>query len=425
MKKKIVILLLVMTILLTSNLAASGKPERKDNVNWVDVHGAGSQRSDPKTGDPEATEYVNGHGPQGDAIRINNMVRPVRSFSKSDLPYSIVDTNQTSRFDNYKSITDTTVFLGQDADYINLEPSYTDNRDGTISDNNTGLMWQQNPEEKMNWNEAFVYLETTNPGEYDDWRIPTIKELYSLIHFSGRDVAPDSTEENTPFINTDYFNFAYGDLDAGERIIDSQYMSSTKYVSSTMDGDETVFGVNFADGRIKGYGMMMRGEQKDFFVILVRGNTEYGINNFVDNGDGTISDLATGLMWMQDDYGTMNWEDALNSCENLNYADYDDWRLPDTKELQSLVDYSRSPETTNSAAIDPLFNTSIIVNEAGDEDYGFYWSSTTHVSSSAKNEGSAAAYVSFGKSLGNMTDMQTPEMGGPGKPPMGAPPKRK
>jgi len=413
MKNKNRFILLIMVLLLSCNLPASGNLNSAGAADWVDVHGAGSQRSDPKTGDPEAEEYADGRGPQGDAVRINNMVRPVRSFSTAGLPYSIVDTGQTTRYNNFTAVTDTTVFAGQDADYSNLVPSYRDNGDGTVSDINTGLVWQQNPGEKMNWDEAFEMVKTADTAGYDDWRIPTIKELYSLIQFSGCDVAPNSTEENTPFINRDYFDFTYGDTAEGERIIDSQYLSSTKYVSTTMKGDETVFGVNFADGRIKGYGMMMRGEMKDFYVILVRGNENYGVNSFVDNGDGTISDLATGLMWIQDDFGTMNWEDALSTCEELEFADYEDWRLPDAKELQSLVDYSRSPETTDSAAIDPLFNSSTIVNESGDDDYGFYWSSTTHGSASPVNEGSAAAYVSFGKSLGNISALQMPGMNRP------------
>jgi hypothetical protein len=59
-----------------------------------------------------------------------------------------------------------------------------------------------------------------------------------------------------PFIDTEYFDIAYGDTQAGERIIDAQFASSTKNVSLTMN-DETLFGVNFADGRIKGYGLNM------------------------------------------------------------------------------------------------------------------------------------------------------------------------
>jgi len=418
MKAKGIALLILIT-LLSCNLFGSGTVDTGDLAVWEDVHGAGSQRSDPKSGNPD--DYVDGHGPQGDAIRIMNMARPVRSFSTSDLSYSIIDTNQTTRFDNYEEAVNTTVFTGQDADYSNIGPSYRDNGDGTVSDLNTGLMWQQNPGEKMSWDEAFAAVDDTSLAGYNDWRIPTIKELYSLILFSGRDVSPEALEGTIPFIDTEYFDFVYGDEAKGERIIDSQYMSSTKYVSTTMGDSETVFGVNFADGRIKGYGMGLHGQDKTFFVMFVRGNSEYGINNYIDNGDGTISDLATGLMWMQDDLGPMTWEDALSTCEELEKAGYDDWRLPDTKELQSIVDYSRSPETTDSAAIDPLFNTSIVIDEAGDNDYGFYWSSTTHANSNSVNYGSAAAYVAFGKSLGNMSNLQIPGMEGMANAPGGRP----
>lgn len=47
------------------------------NNNWVDVHGAGAQRSDPKAGNP--ADYPTGRGPQGDAIRFYDHVCLVRS----------------------------------------------------------------------------------------------------------------------------------------------------------------------------------------------------------------------------------------------------------------------------------------------------------------------------------------------------------
>jgi len=75
--------------------------------------------------------------------------------------------------------------------------------------------------------------------------------------------------------------------------------------------------------------------------------------------------------------------------------------LPNVKELQSIVDYSRSPDTTDSAAIDPRFNATAIINEAGQTDYAYYWSSTTH-SNWTNEPGRAAAYVSFGRGLGYM-----------------------
>lgn len=69
---------------------------------------------------------------------------------------------------------------------------------------------------------------------------------------------------------------------------------------------------------------------------------------------------------MKDDSGKgMTWQEALEYAENYSYGGYDDWRLPSVKELQSIVDYDRSPSFTSSAAISPLFNCTQITNEAG------------------------------------------------------------
>ena len=142
--------------------------------------------------------------------------------------------------------------------------------------------------------------------------------------------------------------------------------------------------------------------EKTFYVMYVRGNKSYGLNSFSENGDNTITDNATGLMWMKNDSETsMTWEEALNYAENFEFGGYSDWRLPDAKELQSIVDYTRSPGTTNSAAIDPLFSSTEITNEAGESDYSFYWSSTTHANWSSVS-GGFAVYVCFGRALGYM-----------------------
>jgi len=330
--------------------------------------------------------------------------------------FPIVGTNQTTSFDNSTTISIPSVgdtFYGQNSNYPGTIPQYVDNGDGTVTDMITGLMWQQsfdhNGDGEIDVDDKLTYDEILDQfgdgsvsfGTYDDWRLPTIKEMYSLILFSGRDIAPESTSDDnlTPFIDDQTFEFAYGNLDAGERLIDMQCATTTVYVSNEVS--ETVFGVNFADGRIKGYGTSRPGEgDKAFNYLLVRGNTFYGRNNFVDNEDGTITDEASGLMWMQNDNGEgVLWQDALASAEDKEFAGYSDWRLPDVKELQSIVDYTRSPAKTNSAAIDPLFNCTQITNEAGQADYPWYYSSTTHAT---MNSGGAAAYVAFGRSLGNM-----------------------
>jgi hypothetical protein len=339
--------------------------------------------------------------------------------------YPIVDTGQERCYDSRIEITFAKAgrpFFGQDAQYEGNRPSYRDNGNGTITDLVTKLVWQKDPGPKKTFDEAVAGASACKVGGYHDWRLPSIKELYSLILFSGADIDPgaEETSDLTPFIDTRYFGFVYGDPAKGERIIDSQMATSTKYVSTTMHGNETIFGVNFADGRIKGYpaGSSLAGgpgrqgrPSKKYFVFYVRGNVGYGTNDFHDNPDGTIADRATGLIWSKLDSGhlkagrnndgKLNWEEALGWAENLEHAGHSDWRLPNVKELQSIVDYTRSPDTSRSAAIDPIFSSTPIRDARGKVNYAFYWSSTTH---KRMGSGEAASYVSFGRSQGWMSN---------------------
>ena len=291
-------------------------------------------------------------------------------------------------------------FYGQDASYLGNEPSYTTNEDGTITDNITGLMWEQNMGEKMTFEEAFIKAENSTLGGYTDWRVPTIKELYSLILFTGQVKGAHSIDL---FIDTFYFTQPLGDTSKGEREIDAQTWSSTEYVGKTMRSDKTVFGVNFIDGRIKGYPKYhpRTKEPNTMYFRMVRGNTDYGKNNFIDNGDGTISDLATGLMWQKSDDGiSRDWQESLAYAEDLTLGNKSDWRLPNAKELQSIVDYSRSLQTTNSPAINPIFKTSEIKDANGTTNYPFFWTSTTH--KDGRNSYGSAVYVAFGEGQGKM-----------------------
>ncbi|MCP4704264.1 MAG: DUF1566 domain-containing protein, partial [candidate division Zixibacteria bacterium] len=327
----------------------------------------------------------------------------VSNISKNTDGYHIVDTGQKKFYDDGKGIvmpTDGSSYFGQDAHYLTNQPSYIDNNNGTITDNITGLMWQKVMGQKLTYEEAFQKAEGISLGGYSDWRIPSIKELYSLIQFTG---SVKGQKAINPFIDTKYFNQPLGNSKIGEREIDAQTWSSTEYVGKTMKNDETVFGVNFVDGRIKGYPKYNPRTRKPnkMYFRFVRGNTAYGKNNFVDNGNGTIMDSATGLMWQQSDsIKGMNWKDALKYAENLELGGHDDWRLPNAKELQSIVDYSRSPDTTGSPAVDPVFKTSSILNEAGKKDYPYYWSSTTHLDGPTPEKN--AVYIAFGTAMGKM-----------------------
>lgn len=322
------------------------------------------------------------------------------------ITYPIVDTGQIECYNNTKEIDCGTnsKFATQDADITVNQPSYTDNNGQTTTDNVTGLVWQRsgdingdgtiNVSDKLSQAAAVTYCNDLTLGGISDWRLPDIKTLYSLMSFYGSDAT--TAGENIPFINTDYFEFGYGDTSAGERAIDSQWATTSIYVDTVMGGQQAMFGLNLADGRIKGYPT----QNKTFYVKCVSGNEAYGQNDFTDNNDGTISDSTTGLTWQQQDSeDTKSWQEALSYCNALEEAGYSDWRLPDAKELHSIVDYTRSPATTNSAAIDELFAASSYKSVLGETDWGYYWTSTTHATTTS---GASAVYISFGRALGYM-----------------------
>ncbi len=332
----------------------------------------------------------------------NNNSNPVDSTTTSSEPginsiFKIVSTGQSKCYDsegNEISFPNQGEdYYGQDAQFAKNNFSFKDNGDGTISDLNTGLMWQQVPSSKtFTWQEAVDYCNSLELGGYSDWRMPSAKELYSIENFS----------EGWPYLDTKYFTLASGRITK-----DEQYWTSNYYVGTTVEGgNNAAFGVNFVTGHIKAYPANASGPIGGKYVRAVRGDY-YGNNDFKDNGDETITDNATGLMWTKNDFGPYDWKEALKFADTVNYAGYSDWRLPNVKELQSIVDYSYSPTATDAAkigpAINPMFSSTQITNEAGSPDYPYYWSST----SARFNSGGPlyyAWYVAFGSAVNPQGD---------------------
>ena len=266
----------------------------------------------------------------------------------------VPDTGQTKCYGKYSEITcpfSGEDFYGQDAQYIINPQSYNkldENGDDLpdsatewvmVRDNVTGLIWEKKTDDNKgdniyDWESAISYCESLSLGGFTDWRLPTIKEL-SFIR--NMDVLRPATK-------IDYFpNTLFG------------YWSSTTQAKYTGYAWRVYFD----------YGGYIYGSDKSSycFVRAVRGKQTS--ENFIDNGDETVTDTSTGLMWQKDGSAQRNWKEALSYCENLSLAGYDDWRLPDINELQSLVDFRRY-----DPAIDPSFSNT---------DSSYYWSSTTDV----------------------------------------------
>jgi len=108
------------------------------------------------------------------------------------------------------------------------------------------------------------------------------------------------------------------------------------------------------------------------------GSTQTGLAwpgpRFTDNGDGTVTDNVTGLVWTQnaDLSGTKSWNDALTYCNGLSLAGHDDWRLPNMRELHSLIDYGRA---------DPALPAGHPFTDVQSGPIWGYWTSTTGIDS--------------------------------------------
>lgn len=347
---------------------------------------------------------------------INKQSNSVTTIAKMNantpkVTFVVVDTNQELCFDNagkemHCAIEGDTLY-GQDAQFDGVQASYTDNGDKTVTDNNTGMMWQKTPDyEHYSYDDAIGYCEVLTTAGYSDWRLPTIKELYSLADFRGEIVNPTNDSENTPYIDTDYFDFQY---DKRMAYI-GQYWSITKYTLGPVHNTENVdaaFGYNFADGHIKAYetGYKFGTEEQSIhapgnFVRCVRGEENvYGVNDFVKNSDGTVTDQATGLMWQQSDDGSRrNWQTAMADAQSATLAGYDDWRLPNIKELQSIVKYGG--EVGSWPAIDTSIFT--LTGKNTIEDPLWVWSSTTQGDFKY-----SANYISFGKAFSKKSSSAT------------------
>ncbi len=274
----------------------------------------------------------------------------VLASSYKALATPVPDTGQKKCYDNTQEITCPNPgedFYGQDAQYITNPHSYTkldangndlpDNAPwpwAMVRDNITGLVWEvknskdnvkdygnaNDADNTYTWDAAMEFGTTLNAqtfGGYSDWRLPTIKELSSLIDSNIPVPAPP--------INTFYFpNTNNSSL---------SYWSSIPCVA-----DPTrAWIVSFYDGVV---GRLLKSNGR--FVRAVHGGENGSYGDFIVNGNGTVTDNGTGLIWQMDTApGTYNWQQALYYCDNFTLGGHDDWRLPNRNELQTLVDYNR------------------------------------------------------------------------------------
>lgn len=252
------------------------------------------------------------------------------------LPFRLPDTGQTQ---------DYTSTPGEDADYVINSQSFTNNGDGTITDNITGLIWQKTDGGEMTFENAITYCDNLVLGSFSDWRLPTAIELFSINNHNNLN----------PALNTVYFT---------QNAAEYWWSSEVQCNVAT-----NVWAVN-AGGGIGAHPKsetISAGGSKKFHARAVRNpfTTTFTVPHFTDNGNETITDNFTGLTWQKiQSSTTLTWEEALLSAGSCTTAGKTDWRLPDIKELQSLNDPTLSKPSFNKT----FFSSCISGN---------YWSSTS------------------------------------------------
>ena len=129
----------------------------------------------------------------------------------------------------------------------------------------------------------------------------------------------------------------------------------------------------------------LKGEDSDYFI---------NPSSYKDNGDGTITDYITGLMWQKVDGGEMIFENAVNYCNNLTLGGYSGWRLPTSHELFNINQFDN---------VNPALNTNYFTKTAAE----YWWTSETRV-----DDASRVWVVNAGGGVGAHPKSETQSAGG-------------
>ncbi len=246
--------------------------------------------------------------------------------------------------DTGQNISYTSTF-GEDNDFNINVPYFSLNGNGSVTDTVTGLMWQQTDGGEMTFENAILYCDTLTLSGFSDWRLPTAHESFSIL--------------NLQYANPALDNLVFT-ISAAE-----YWWTSTRQVN-----DSTKIWVTNAGGGVGNHPKsetISAGGIKRFHGRAVREiiNPVSISNHFTDNGDGTITDNLTELIWQKNSFtDSLSWEQALVYSDTLALNGNSDWRLPNVKELQSI-----NVETLTNPSFDQNYFSVSTAKK--------YWSSTS------------------------------------------------
>lgn len=261
-----------------------------------------------------------------------------------------------------------------------LKRAYKDNADGTIADLQTGLVWEKlddsgglhDKDVVYTWPEALSKVGTLNAppcfAGHCDWRLPNVVELLSIVDYGNYKLhAPTSFNSSC---------VPGCDIATCSCTVADRFWSSTSSSSGLLVVELgtllTIYIPDFypcharavrdSDGQKPLAHLLKTGQRKCWdgdFPTGCAGSSQDGElrkglkRAYKENGDGTIADVQTGLVWeVLDDAGgphdkdtLYTWPDAVAKVAGLDsppcFAGHCDWRIPNVTELHSIIDYRR------------------------------------------------------------------------------------
>lgn len=253
-----------------------------------------------------------------------------------------------------------------------------------VSDRQTGLMWTKSAslsEFPVTWNEALAFIKELNRSGlygYRDWKLPNRRELFSI---TSREAINPSLPPGHPFV--DVFTGYYWTSTSCARVPDQAWyihFGGARVFKGMKQNSYMIWPVREADkGNIR---IRPTGQRRCYDgqgdVIDCRNTGQDGDypsgkqppgRRFTESDD-CVRDHVTGLTWLKNadvGAGMPDWRSALDAVAALNSESaygFNDWRLPDIVELESLTDMSR--HTPALPEDHPFINVR-----------DFYWSATT------------------------------------------------
>ena len=265
-------------------------------------------------------------------------------------------------------------------------PRFSTPVNNKITDYLTGLMWTQaaNLDGQVPWATALAYIQSQNTAGYlscNDWRLPNREELRSMLDYSSSN--PSSSLQSSQFTNVQV------DI----------------YWTSTRDSGKTqAWVLDFTDGTLSldiignsHYLWLVRSTTNDSAIKLpysgapsssTSGEDGSSSNSkgaawpsqrFVARGDGTVTDLLTGLRWQAAPSATtMDWASAISAAAALPHNGTSSWRLPNENELASIL--TAAPTTTVAAWLNS--------NGFSGAQSAYYWTSTAYAQATSPSPNS-------------------------------------